>query len=55
MRSNPPDTIEELLRKKRTDHVFTMKLARDICKRIKLLEKRYNDNNKRNSVTRNIK
>lgn len=34
-----PKTIEELLRKKRKDHVLTMELVRDICKRIKILEK----------------
>jgi len=36
----PPRTIEELLRKKRKDHILTMDLMKDICKRIKRLEER---------------
>ena len=36
----PPKTIEDLLRKKRKDHILTMELIKDICKRIKKLEKR---------------
>ena len=34
-----PNTIEELLRKKRCDHILTMQLIKDICRRIKKLEK----------------
>ena len=34
-----PNTIEELLRKKRADHILTMSLIKDICIRIKKLER----------------
>ena len=40
MRTEAPKNIEELLRKKRNDHCLTMDLIKDICKRIKLLEKK---------------
>ena len=41
MITSPPNTIEELLRKKRSDHIATMELMRDICRRIKKLEKQF--------------
>jgi hypothetical protein len=39
MITESPNTIEELIKKKRTDHILTMALIRDICKSLaELLE-----------------
>lgn len=40
MKNNPANNIEELLRKRRSYHILTMALIKDICKRIKKLEKK---------------
>ena len=40
MITKSPKNIEELLRKKRKNHILTMELIKDICKRIKKLEKK---------------
>lgn len=40
MLTKPSLNIEELLSKRRDDHILTMDVMKDICKRIKVLEKK---------------